>query len=157
MTMAADDDTKRAITLVEEAIGRLGIDAASAKLTGDADVASYVLRRGSARIVVAVHAPAAGREGSLRIAAPVVKIPAADAQRAALFQHVLELNARELVGAAFGLLGGDVVVVSERALRDLDASEVDAAIRSVGRLADSWDDALATRFSTQRSSDQRSE
>lgn len=137
--------------MVEQSLRALGLDPAAAKTGGEGGGASYALRRGSARVFVAVHPGNEQRPGSLRVAAPVVKLPPGD-RRAALLQHVLELNARELVGAAFGLIGEEVVVVSERALRDLDASEVDATIRGVGRLADTWGDALATRFDTERSS-----
>lgn len=144
-------EAQRAIELVEQSLRALGLDPAAAKTGGEGGVASYALRRGSARVIVVVHPPTEQRPGSLRVAAPVVKLPSGD-QRAALFQHVLELNAREVVGAAFGLVGDEIVVVSERPLRDLDASEVDATIRGVGRLADTWDDALATRFGAQRSS-----
>lgn len=144
-------EVQRAIEMVEQSLRALGLDAVAAKTRAEGGGASYALRRGSARVVVAVHPGTEQRPGSLRVAAPVVKLPSDD-QRAALFQHVLELNARELVGAAFGLIGEDVVIVSERPLHDLDASEVDATIRGVGRLADTWDDALATRFGAQRSS-----
>lgn len=151
---ASAAEADRANALVEDAIRRLGVDPQQARVTGAAagGSISYVLRRGSARIAVAVHPSQGERAGTLRVAAPVVRLPAAE-HRAALFQHLLELNARELVGAAFGLLGDEVIVVSERPLRDLDASEVDAAIRGVGRLADTWDDTLAGRFEAKRSSD----
>jgi hypothetical protein len=111
----------------------------------------YALQRGSAHVMVVVHPAQGGREGTFRVAAPVVCIPEGPS-RAALYQHLLELNARELVGASFGVVGGDVVVVSERPLRDLDASEVDATIRGVGRLADHWDDMLAQQFEIAHSS-----
>lgn len=146
----AVSETERAMGLVEEAIRKLGIDPAQARTPGEG--VSYALRRGSARIAVAIHAGTAQRMGTLRVGAPVVKLPE-EAHRAGLFAHLLELNARELVGAAFGVLDGEVVVVTERPLRDLDASEVDAAIRGVGQLADTWDDTLAGRFGVKRSSD----
>ncbi|MDQ3031971.1 MAG: YbjN domain-containing protein [Myxococcota bacterium] len=148
----ADSERQRAIELVEEAIRKLGIDPAEARAPGGG---AYALRRGSARIAVAIHGAVSAaegvseREGTLRVAAPVVKLPQ-EATRGALFEHLLELNARELIGASFGVLAGEVVVVSERSLRDLDASEVDAAIRAIGRLADKWDDELATRFGAPR-------
>lgn len=147
----AESDAKSAIALVEAAIRGLGIDPESARGPGDGRSTQFALRRGSARIAVVIHASEGAREGSLRVAAPVVKLPALG-QREPLYARLLELNAAELVGAAFGVLGDDVVVVTERPLRDLDASEVDAAIRGVGRIADKWDDALATGFGVQRSS-----
>jgi hypothetical protein len=149
----AESEATRAVALVEEAIRKLGIDPAAAKAPSqDPKTASYALRRGSARILVSVHRGADGREGTLRVGAPVVKLPE-ERKRAEMYLHLLELNARELVGAAFGVLGAEVVVITERALKDLDASEVDAAIRGVGRIADAWDDTLASRFGAKRASD----
>ncbi|MCZ7680442.1 MAG: YbjN domain-containing protein [Sandaracinaceae bacterium] len=66
---------------------------------------------------------------------------------------MLEANATELAGAAFALSEGEVVVVSERSVTDLDASEVDAMIRNVGRTADRYDDELAAQYGALRSSD----
>ncbi len=145
------NEAQRAVDLVEASLRTLGLDAGSARLAGDGPSVVYALQRGSAQVMVVVHPAQGGREGTFRVAAPVVRIPEGPS-RAALYQHLLELNARELVGASFGVVGGDVVVVSERPLRDLDASEVDATIRGVGRLADHWDDALAQQFGVARSS-----
>jgi hypothetical protein len=147
----AESEVERAIALVEEAIRGLGLDPEKARAASGGR--SYALRRGSAQIAVTVHPGDGTREGTLRVAAPVVRLPSVEAQRNALLLYVLELNARELVGAAFGVVGEELVVVSERLLRDLDRSEVDAAIRGVGRLADTWDDVLSSRFGARRSSD----
>lgn len=147
---ASGTDLERAITLVEDAIRRLGLDPVEANIPGDHATRAYALRRGSARIVVAIHANQSGG-GTLRVLAPCVRIGEGDP--VALFRHVLEMNARELVGAAFGVFGDEVVVVTERSVEDLDASEVDGAIRTVGRVADRHDDSLAARFGVVRSSD----
>lgn len=100
--------------------------------------------------MVAVHG---GAHGVLRVVAPVVKLPSDAAQANALFRRALELNGREIHGSAFGIFGDDLVAIAERALTDLDGSEVDAAIRGVGAVADKWDDTLAKEFATKRSSD----
>lgn len=144
------DDVERAIGLVEATIKGLGVDPGQAKIPGDQKTVAYALRRGSARVVVAIARDAGG--GTLRVLAPVVKAPAAD-REAAVFKRLLELNAREASGAAFGLFGDDVVAVAERGVKDLDASEVDAIVKNVGRVADRWDDALAKEFGLKRSSD----
>lgn len=143
---------ERAVTLVEEAIDRLGIDHVKARGSVDERSTQWALRRGSARIAIAVHRGEGSQAGTLRVAAPVVALPEAS-HRLALYQHLLELNARELVGAAFGLVADEVVVVTERSIADLNASEVDAAIRGVGRIADTYDDALGSRFGVKRASD----
>ena len=135
--------------MVEAAIAALGIDPAAARVPSAA-APQWALRRGSARIFVGVHDD--GGDGLLRLIAPVVKLPD-EASRPALFAHLLELNARELAGVAFGITGADVVLVSQRSLRDLDRSEVDAALAAIGRAADHHDDALSKRFGTVRSTD----
>ena len=145
------DEVTRAIGMVEATIKTLGVDPATAKIPGDEKTSAYALRRGSARVVVAV-AKADGGSGTLRVLAPVVRAPEA-AKEAAVFRRLLELNAREVAGAAFGLFGDEIVAVAERTTRDLDASEVDAIIKNVGRVADRWDDALAKEFGLKRSSD----
>ncbi len=148
----SSSDAARAVTLVEQAIRGLGIDPAASRTERDGHVA-FALRRGSARILIAIHAPGPELpEGRLRVVAPVVRVPPPE-REAALFRRLLEANATELAGAAFALSGGEVVVVSERSVKDLDASEVDAMIRNVGRTADRYDDELAAQYGALRSSD----
>ncbi|MGE0785888.1 MAG: YbjN domain-containing protein [Sandaracinaceae bacterium] len=145
-------EVARAIALVERTITALGVDPAASRSQRDGHVA-YALRRGSARILIAVHAPSEElNEGRLRVIAPVVHL-AGVTREAELYRHLLEANARELVGAAFAVSGDEVVVVTERSVRDLDASEVDAMVRTVGRLADRYDDELAAAYGAARSSD----
>jgi hypothetical protein len=144
------DDVKRAVEMVETTIRSLGVDPAAAKIPGDDKTHAYALRRGSARVVVAVSRVEGG--GVLRVLAPVVHAPEAS-KEAAVFRRLLELNAREISGAAFGLFGEEIVAVAERSTKDLDASEVDASIKNVGRVADRWDDALAKEFGLKRSTD----
>jgi hypothetical protein len=147
------DSTARAVQLVETTIQKLGIDPATTKIPGDGETVAFALKRGSARVIVAVHGT--GDDGTVRVVSPVVKIPADTGKHAAFFRRLLDLNGREIQGAAFGLFGDDAVVIAERSVKDLDASEVEAAIRNVGRVADRWDDALANEFGTVRSSDGR--
>lgn len=145
------DDVGRAIEMVEATIRALGVDPAAAKIPGDDKTHAYALRRGSARVVVAIMRGEHGH-GTLRVLAPVVHAPPAD-QEAAVFRRLLELNAREVSGAAFGLFGSEVVAVAERATKDLDPSEVEANVKNVGRVADRWDDALAKEFGLKRATD----
>lgn len=146
------DATERAVALVEQTIRRLGIDPADSRSQREGHVA-YALRRGSARILIAVHPPRGELpEGRIRVVAPVVRLPASDRERE-LCRRLLEMNATELVGAAFAISGGEVVVVAERSVKELDDSEVDAMIRNVGRVADRYDDELAERYGAVRSCD----
>src|SRR5690606_1012247 len=143
------------VDLVEQTIRGLGIDPAASRTEREGHVA-FAMRRGSARILVAIHGPTPELgEGRLRVVAPVVRLPGTD-REPALCRRLLEANATELVGAAFAISGNEVVVVAERGVRDLDASEVDTLIRTVGRVADRYDDVLATTFGAIRSSDRSS-
>lgn len=155
MSSSADQaaiNAERAVALVVQTIAGLGIDPETSRTERPGHVA-FALRRGSARILIAVHAASAELpEGRLRVVAPVVRLPAEATQRA-LFRWLLEANASALVGAAFALSGEEIVVVSERSVTDLDASEVDAMIRNVGRVADKYDDEIARSFDAVRSSD----
>jgi len=147
----ADSDVKRAVALVEKTIEALGIDPAASRKEREGHVA-YALRRGSARILVAVHSPSGDlAEGRIRVVAPVVLLPTPDQPE--LLRYLLSANATELVGAAFAISGNEVVVVAERAVGDLDASEVDTMIRTIGRVADRYDDQLSKTFELTRSSD----
>ncbi|MBX7194584.1 MAG: YbjN domain-containing protein [Sandaracinaceae bacterium] len=142
-------DVSEAVRLIESVIRNLGLDPSSAVIPGDAATKAFALKRGSARVVVAVHATDAG--GTFRVLSPCVRLDAKTSPD--LYKHLLELNAREIVGAAFGIFGDEVVVVAERSVKDLDESEVEAAIRTVGRIGDRYDDALSQQFGVKRSSD----
>lgn len=149
----AESNVSRAVSLVEASIVALGIDPAQSRVATSDGSHGFALRRGSAAIFVAVHPPSAANvEGTLRVVAPVVRGWAPD-RELGLYKRLLEANAGELVGVAFGLRDQEIVLVTERSVRDLDASEVDAMIRSVGRVADRFDDLLAKEFGVQRSSD----
>ena len=86
----------------------------------------------------------------LRVAAPVVILPADAGQHLALFRRVLELNASGLANAAFGLAGDKVVVVSERPAQGLGPEEVEQCIRHLAAVADTFDDKLAKEFGATR-------
>jgi len=147
----AESNLQRATSLVEQTIEAPGVDPAQTRLGAGAQ--QWALRRGSASILISVQPPARGAdEGTIRLVAPVVRIPGGDAA-AGLFRKLLELNTEVLVGVAFGVQGSDVVLVAERSLQDLDASEVDGMVRTIGAMADRYDDQLASEFGTVRSSD----
>jgi hypothetical protein len=139
-----------ALSLVEASIRTLGLDPAQARLPGDGPGARFSLRRGSAQVFILLAAPSGAETvGTLRIVAPVIELPAPE-KRLALFERLLRLNAAEARGCAFALSDEAVVIVCERSVRDLDASEVDASIRTVGAVADHFDDALAREFDATR-------
>lgn len=148
----AESNLKRATGLVEQTIEALGVDPSQTRVDGGGSVQRWALRRGSASILISIEPPARGSEqGTVRLVAPVVRVPEGDAAQR-LFAHLLDLNTSALVGVAFGVQTDDVVLVTERSLQDLDASEVDALVRTIGAMADRYDDQLAERFDTVRSS-----
>jgi hypothetical protein len=65
---------------------------------------------------------------------------------AGLFRHLLELNASEIYGAAFGIDGDEVQLVAERSTLDLDRGEVLDLLRRIERYADDYDDKLVAAF-----------
>lgn len=145
-----EEQQRRVVALIEQTLSGLGIAPRNCRLPGG-DPIRYAVRRGSAHLIIALFRPRFRSEpGTIRVVAPVVQVPA-DPGR--LFRRLLEANASELVGAAFGVVDQAVVLVSERSIVDLDASEVDAMIKHVGRAADRYDDAFAREFGTARVSD----
>jgi hypothetical protein len=136
---------------VEATLGKLGLDPKQAVVKSSDDQVSYALMRGSASVLVTVvHRPEQGAV-FLRVASPVL-VPGDD-KREALYQRLLELNAAGLANAAFGLLNGNVVAVSERPAEDLDPGEVEQIIRHLSAVADTYDDRLVKEFGGRRASD----
>ena len=131
-----------AVALVEQALIALGHTPAACRV-GDAGTSNvWRLARGSAATGVAVIQRSAFPH--LRVSAVVMTLDGA-VDRAALFAHLLELNAG-LCGAAFASDGDHVLLVSERSTLDLDHSEVLDVIERVTAYADEHDDVLVARF-----------
>jgi hypothetical protein len=130
------------VGLVEQALADLGHAPAAAQLTDPDASHAWRIVTGSAvtRVTVVHH----GAYSHLRVSAVVMTLDAT-VDRAALFAHLLALNAR-LCGAAFATEADQVLLVSERSTLDLDHSEVLDVIDRVTRYADEHDDALVGRF-----------
>ena len=64
--------------------------------------------------------------------------------------RLLELNARTMRNASFGLLNDGVVIVSERPVEGLDANEVEQILKHVGALADHYDDEFIKEYGVAR-------
>ena len=80
----------------------------------------------------------------LRVASAVFRHPAS-VDRASLYQELLIRNA-ELCGAAFAVVGDQVVLVAERSTLDLDRSELAEMLTRVQSYADAFDDVLVAEF-----------
>lgn len=130
------------VALVERVLAELGYAPAACRVSEPGSLHTWRLVKGSAITRVTVVQRTALPH--LRIAAIVMTLDGA-VDRAALFGHLLELNAT-LCGAAFAASGDQVVLVSERSTLDLDHSEVRDAIERVTTCADDHDDVLVARF-----------
>ena len=131
-----------AVGLVEQVIAELGLAAQSSRLGEAGDALAWRVVKGSATTRVAIEQRGGGSH--LRVSAVVMTLDAA-VDRAALFAHLLELNAG-LCAVAFATDGDQVLLVSERSTLDLDYSEVRDAIERVTTYADEHDDVLVARF-----------
>lgn len=131
-----------AVALVEQALLELGHAPADARVAEPGALHAWRIARGSAvtRAAVVQRSPFS----HLRISAVVMTLDDS-VDRAALFGHLLELNA-SLCGVAFASDGDHVLLVSERSTLDLDLSEVRDAIERVTTYADEHDDVLVARY-----------
>lgn len=141
-----DTDFEDAKKLVEETIKKLGLDPSTCRAPSTEAQAAWTLKRGSASVLVTVTHHQDEDETYLRVASPVVTLPADKAKHGPLCRHLLELNAGGLANAAFGLVGERVVAVSERPVEGLGAAEVEQVIKHLAAVADTFDDRLAKEF-----------
>ncbi|MBK8168875.1 MAG: YbjN domain-containing protein [Sandaracinaceae bacterium] len=144
-----DADLATAVQLIEGAIRAMGLNPSFTRQpTGGSVILRHMLQRGSANVYVSLHRPIRDdEEGILRVLSPIARLsPAMKAREAELFRRLLELNGSEILGAAFALVEGEIAVIAERSVQDLDASEVEAMLRVVGTVADDHDDSLSQEF-----------
>ena len=130
------------LALVEDVLGELGHPAPGSRTAAQAALHAWRIPKGSAITTVTIVERAA--HTFLRVCAIVMTLDA-KVDRLALYQHLLEQNAG-FAGAAFGVDGDHVLLVTERSTLDLDRSEVLDAIRRITTSADHHDDALVARF-----------
>jgi hypothetical protein len=130
------------VALVEEALVELGHPSPDSRIDDRSALHAWRITKGSSvsRITL-IHR---SEFTHLRICSTVMTLDAA-VDRAALFAHLLDLNAG-LCGAAFATDGDRVLLVGERSTLDLDRSEVLELIRRVTTYADEHDDVLVARF-----------
>jgi len=136
------------IQMVEAVLVDLGHDARRARLVPAAEqgpnvVAAWGIHKGSAEVIITV----ARETGAsyLRAASTVALLPEGDA-RAPLLARLLEMNAGEVRGAAFGVREDAVVLAAERSILDLDPTEVLDIVQRVESYADRFDDQLIAEF-----------
>ncbi|HEX7701001.1 MAG TPA: YbjN domain-containing protein, partial [Kofleriaceae bacterium] len=115
------------IALVEEVLGELGYPAGTARTTDGPAANAWKIAKGSATSLITLVDRAEFTH--IRVCATVMTIDS-HVDRAALFAHLLELNAG-MAGAAFATAGDHVLLLSERSTLDLDRSEVLDLVRHV--------------------------
>ena len=136
--------------MIESVIRDLGLDPDGSRLeTSEDGRLAWGVRCGSAAVYVFLQE--GDKENFIEVLSPVMKIP--EQNILPLYRRLLELNAEELTGAAFGVKGEDVVLMTDRSTTDLDRTEVQSMITLMGEYADRYDDELVGEFGGLRHSD----
>jgi hypothetical protein len=137
--------------MVESVLAERGVDPAVSRIESAAGPA-WGMTQGSAELYIFLTAAASG-ENFIQVVSPVMR-PSGEAMSGGRFmKRLLELNANELTGAAFGLRDDEVVLTSDRSTSGLDRVEVEEMIRRVSEYADKYDDALTLEFGGVRHAD----
>jgi len=139
------------VQMVEEVIAGLNLSPEENRLPTESGAPAWGLMKGSAQVFVFINPGSADEDfNSIQVISPVLKLPESSAHQLALLRQLLELNVRELEGAAFGIKDNTVVLLVDRSTEDLDPSEVKAMILKVGHYADLYDDPLVRQFGGKR-------
>jgi hypothetical protein len=128
------------VSMVEQTIASLG------HRPDDSRLGSYTwrVRKGSALVTIAILLGEHG-ENRLQVSSDVIKLDGR-ADKAHLFERLLELNFQSIKGAAFALRDNTIVLLSERTTIDLDLSEVGDLVTRIQEYADRFDDELVAEF-----------
>jgi hypothetical protein len=143
-----ESNVKACVEMVEAVLIGRGHPLEQARLTSDRGP-SWRFTHGSAHVFVFITSS----EGNdfFQVVSPVMRPP--DGDNARLYQRLLELNATQLTGAAFGMRERDVVISTDRLTSGLDRVEVEEMVRRVAEYADYYDDLLTVEFGGERCSD----
>ena len=135
-----ENNMKACSEMVEAVLAALGYDVVSSRMQSDTGPA-WGFSSGSASVYIFLTS---GEQGDdyIQVISPVIR--PGDDQR--LFPRLLELNATELTGAAFGIRDQNVVLTTDRSTSGLDRVEVEEMIRRVSEYADYYDDILTVEF-----------
>jgi len=143
----------RAVKVVEAVLSGLGLDPNQSRLATTDGSTAFTLLRGSAEVLVFLSPAKNDGPNFIRIISPIWRLPTEN--QPAVLRKLLEMNARDLFGTAFGLMGDDTVLVSERSTKDMERSEVEEILQNIGAAADYFDDWLVQQFGGTRLSDLR--
>jgi hypothetical protein len=137
--------------MVEAVLVARGLDTKRHRIESHGGPA-WGLTVGSAEVFVFLTATPSG-DNFIQVVAPVMTPTEEHFAGPRLFRRLLELNAAEMTGAAFGLRGREVVITTDRSTQGLDPVEVEEMIRRVSDYADRYDDALTLEFGGTRHAD----
>ena len=135
--------------MVEAVLAQRGLNPETVRIQSD-DGPAWGLQQGSAEVYVFLSS-GDRNENFIQVVSPVM-VPASDTFNE-LMKRLLELNATELTGAAFGLKDEAVVLTSDRSTTGLDKVELEEMIRRVASYADYYDDILTVEYGGTRHAD----
>jgi hypothetical protein len=135
--------------MVEAVLHGRGLNPETSRIHSEEGPA-WGLQQGSAEVYIFLS-PGEKGENFIQVVSPVM-VPN-DATFHALSVRLLELNANELTGAAFGLREDEVVITSDRSTTGLDRVELEEMIRRVASYADYYDDILTVEYGGTRHAD----
>ena len=131
------------VSMIEDVLVELGHFLNECRVEEDSSLKAWSVVKGSASIRINlidksdfVH---------LRLESPVIYTDES-VDKTALYAKLLTLNAEALSGAAFGIQGNAVVLITQRSTLDLDRSEVLEMVTLIQNYADQYDDKLAAEF-----------
>jgi hypothetical protein len=137
------------IHMVESILQHRGLHPTESRIDNE-DGPAWGMQQGSAEVYIFLSAGERG-ENYIQVISPVMT-PAPDTMQQ-LMLRVLELNANELTGAAFGLRGSEIVLTSDRTTAGLDRVELEEMIKRVAGYADYYDDILTVEYGGTRHAD----
>lgn len=113
--------------------------------------AAWGIAKGSAEVFIFIHEGQDTDPGHhIQCISPIMKLPEHHTNQLALFLRILQINASDLDGVAFGIKGDTVILVASRSTVDLDPSEFRDLLLQVGYYADIFDDELVNEFGGKR-------
>ncbi len=131
------------VSMIEDVLIQLGHFLNECRIEDESALNTWSVVKGSAAIRITL----VDKEDfvHLRLESPVMHLDES-VDVAALHARLLALNVDELAGAAFGVRGATVVLVTERSTLDLDRSEVLTLVERIQNYADHYDDKLVAEF-----------
>jgi hypothetical protein len=140
---------KACAQMVEAVLQARGLNPETSRIHSEEGPA-WGLQQGSAEVYVFLSAGERG-ENFIQVVSPVM-VPS-EATFNDLMRRLLELNANDLTGAAFGLRDDEVVLTADRSTLGLDRVELEEMITRVSSYADYYDDILTVEYGGTRHAD----